>query len=163
MKTAVVKEVAPFGEPRQGQYGMMYTYAVKFENGDSGLYTSTSENQNKFIKGEQAHYIDEAKQSQSGKTWYKIKPANPQYDAPAGTTAPTSSGGGAVMSKDVLIVRQTALKAAAEFGTSIDCKTSDVLKMAELFAQWVLNEKKEEVAAPVAAAPVAVADDGLPF
>ena len=158
MKTAVVKEVKPVGEPRQGQYGMMYTYGVRFENGDSGLYTSTSENQNKFIVGQSAHYTDEAKQSQSGKTWYKIKPANPQYDGA------TSSGGGAsATGKDELIIRQTALKAAAELGGS----PAVVLQNAAMFADWVLGKSAQPKDVFPAQEKVqvtnAVADEGLPF
>ncbi|MDC0972512.1 hypothetical protein OAR88_00100 [bacterium] len=144
MKTAVVQEVKPVGEPRQGQYGMMYTYGVRFDNGDSGLYTSTNENQNKFVVGESAHYLDEAKQSKTGKTWFKIKPANPQYDgqvtnAPHQVATAPSTGGGATTSKDVLIVRQTALKAAAEFAASMDANHLDVLRLAESFKDWVLD------------------------
>ena len=144
MKTAVVQEVKPVGEPRQGQYGMMYTYGVRFDNGDSGLYTSTNENQNKFVVGETAHYLDEARQSKTGKTWYKIKPANPQYDgqvtnAPQQVATAPSTGGGATTSKDVLIVRQTALKAAAEFAASMDANHLDLLRLAESFKDWVLD------------------------
>ena len=164
MKTAVVKEVKPVGEPRQGQYGMMYTYGVRFENGDSGLYTSTSENQNKFVVGQSAHYTDEAKQSQSGKTWYKIKPANPQYDGNGSSATPTSSGGGvSATSKDELIVRQTALKAAAELGGS----PAVVLQHAAMFADWVLGKSAQPKDVFPAQEKVqvtnAVADEGLPF
>jgi len=164
MKTAVVKEVKPVGEPRQGQYGMMYTYGVKFDNGDSGLYTSTSENQDKFVLGQQAHYIDEAKQSKTGKTWYKIKPANPQYDgqvtnAPAQVSVPS---GGVAPSKDLLIIRQTAIKAAAEFCASIDSSTNDVVRVADTFVNYILEGKPQGAKPVQTSAPVQEADD-LPF
>ena len=164
MKTAVVKEVKPVGEPRQGQYGMMYTYGVRFENGDSGLYTSTKQNQDKFVVGQQAHYTDEAKQSQSGKTWYKIKPANPQYDgqvtnAPAQVSAPV---GGAAPSKDLLIIRQTAVKAAAEFCASFDSNPNDVIRIADSFVNYIL-EGKAAGAQPVPQQSAPAGDDDLPF
>ena len=54
----------------EGKYGMMYKYEVSFENGDSGEYSSKSENQTKFIQGQETEYefID-------GK-FPKVKPAN---------------------------------------------------------------------------------------
>ena len=40
----------------EGKYGIMYKYEVSFENGDSGEYSSKSENQTKFIEGQETEY-----------------------------------------------------------------------------------------------------------
>ena len=142
MKKAIVNEVKPVGEPRQGQYGMMYTYGIRFSNGDSGLYTSKSEDQDKFVVGQEAYYIDEAKQSKTGKTWFKIKPANPDYDGQVSQQS-VSRGSAPITStsKDELIVRQTALKASAELGGT----PAEVIKNAITFSDWVLGKSSQPV------------------
>lgn len=168
MKKAIVNEVKPVGEPREGQYGMMYTYGIRFSNGDSGLYTSKSESQDKFVVGQEAYYTDEAKQSKTGKTWFKIKPANPDYDGQV--SQPSVSRGSASItttSKDELIVRQTALKASAELGGT----PAEVIKNAITFSDWVLGKTsqpvdhfsdKEKVKVTKQVAEVGAGDD-LPF
>ena len=169
MKKAMVNEVKPFGEPREGQYGMMYTYGIRFSNGDSGLYTSKSEDQNKFVVGQEAYYTDEAKQSKTGKTWYKIKPANPDYDGQVSNSSGTNSSSATITatSKDELIVRQTALKASAELGGT----PAEVIKNAITFSDWVLGKSsqpvdhfpdKEKVKVTEKVAEVGAEDD-LPF
>ena len=69
MKKAVVKNVQGNGT-WEGQYGIMYKFEVEMDNGDIGEYSSKSENQNKFIVGQDTEYefID-------GK-FPKIKPVN---------------------------------------------------------------------------------------
>lgn len=168
MKKAIVNEVKPVGEPRQGQYGMMYTYGIRFSNGDSGLYTSKSENQDKFVVGQEAYYTDEAKQSKTGKTWFKIKPANPDYDGQVSQSSVSSSSAPmTTTSKDELIARQTALKASAELGGTPD----EVIKNAITFSDWVLGKSpqpvdhfpdKEKVKVTEEVAEVGAGDD-LPF
>jgi len=133
-KTSIVKDIKSAGEPYQGQYGTLYGFYVTFENGDNGKYNSKDPNQNKFVVGQEATY-DYIPREYNGKTYYTVKPVNPQY----ANNAPTTSGGstgGATTSKDESIIRQTALKAAAELGGT----PQQVIANAQTFADWVMKK-----------------------
>jgi hypothetical protein len=54
-KKSVVKSVTPNGT-WEGQYGLMYKFEIEFENGDIGEYLSKSENQDKFVVGQDTDY-----------------------------------------------------------------------------------------------------------
>lgn len=133
-KTSIVKDIKSAGEPYQGQYGTLYGFYVTFENGDNGKYNSKDPNQNKFVVGQEATY-EYIPREYNGKTYYTVKPVNPQY----ANNAPTTSGGstgGATTSKDESIIRQTALKAAAELGGT----PQQVIANAQTFADWVMKK-----------------------
>jgi len=129
-KTSIVKDIKSAGEPYQGQYGTLYGFYVTFENGDNGKYNSKDPNQNKFVVGQEATY-EYIPREYNGKTYYTVKPVNPQY----ANNAPTTSGG-ATTSKDESIIRQTALKAAAELGGT----PQQVIANAQTFADWVMKK-----------------------
>ena len=133
-KTSIVKDIKSAGEPYTGQYGTLYGFYVTFENGDNGKYNSKSENQNKFVVGQEATY-DYIPREYNGKTYYTVKPVNPQY-APQSVSNGTSQGGGTHTSKDESIIRQTALKAAAELGGT----PQQVIANAQTFADWVMKK-----------------------
>ena len=132
-KTSIVKDIKSAGQPYTGQYGTLYGFYVTFENGDNGKYNSKSENQNKFVVGQEATY-DYIPREYNGKTYYTVKPVNPQYAAP--TSSGTVQGGGTHTSKDESIIRQTALKAAAELGGT----PQQVIANAQTFADWVMKK-----------------------
>jgi len=136
-KTSIVKDIKSAGQPYTGQYGTLYGFYVTFENGDNGKYNSKSENQNKFVVGQEATY-DYIPREYNGKTYYTVKPVNPQY------AAPTSSGAssGSHTSKDESIIRQTALKAAAELGGT----PQQVIANAQTFADWVMKKGAAQAA-----------------
>jgi hypothetical protein len=129
-KTSIVKDIKSAGEPYQGQYGTLYGFYVTFENGDNGKYNSKDPNQNKFVVGQEATY-EYIPREYNGKTYYTVKPVNPQY----ANNAPTASGG-STTSKDESIIRQTALKAAAELGGT----PQQVIANAQTFADWVMKK-----------------------
>jgi hypothetical protein len=129
-KTSIVKDIKSAGEPYQGQYGTLYGFYVTFENGDNGKYNSKDPNQNKFVVGQEATY-EYIPREYNGKTYYTVKPVNPQY----ANNAPTTSGG-STTSKDESIIRQTALKAAAELGGT----PQQVIANAQTFADWVMKK-----------------------
>jgi len=129
-KTSIVKDIKSAGEPYQGQYGTLYGFYVTFENGDNGKYNSKDPNQNKFVVGQEATY-DYIPREYNGKTYYTVKPVNPQY----ANNAPTTSGD-STTSKDESIIRQTALKAAAELGGT----PQQVIANAQTFADWVMKK-----------------------
>ena len=129
-KTSIVKDIKSAGEPYQGQYGTLYGFYVTFENGDNGKYNSKDPNQNKFVVGQEATY-EYIPREYNGKTYYTVKPVNPQY----ANNAPATSGG-STTSKDESIIRQTALKAAAELGGT----PQQVIANAQTFADWVMKK-----------------------
>lgn len=163
-KTSIVKDIKSAGEPYNGQYGTLYGFYVTFENGDNGKYNSKSADQNKFLVGQEATY-DYIPRECNGKTYYTVKPVNPQYAnvAPSnGTSAPS----GTHTSKDESIIRQTALKAAAEIGGTPQV----VIANAQLFADWVMKKGAAQAQATHQQhfqgreeAPAPVGQDGLPF
>lgn len=133
-KTSIVKDIKSAGEPYTGQYGTLYGFYVTFENGDNGKYNSKSADQNKFVVGQEATY-DYIPREYNGKTYYTVKPVNPQY-APQSVSNNTSQGAGTHTSKDESIIRQTALKAAAELGGT----PQQVIANAQTFADWVMKK-----------------------
>ena len=138
-KTSIVKDIKSAGQPYTGQYGTLYGFYVTFENGDNGKYNSKSENQNKFVVGQEATY-EYIPREYNGKTYYTVKPVNPQYAAP--TTSGAVQGGGTHTSKDESIIRQTALKAAAELGGT----PQQVIANAQTFADWVMKKGAAQAA-----------------
>lgn len=164
-KTSVVKDIKSAGQPYEGQYGTLYGFYVTFENGDNGKYNSKSEHQTKFVVGQEATYEYIGREYQ-GKTYFTVKPVNPQF----ANVTPTSSGKSvASSSKDELIVRQTALKAAAELGGT----PQQVIANAQTFADWVMKKAELQTSqeqhfagrqeAQPKAEPQPVDAEGFPF
>ena len=157
-KTSIVKDIKSAGQPYEGQYGTLYGFYVTFENGDNGKYNSKSENQTKFVVGQEATY-DYIPREYNGKTYYTVKPVNPQY------ATPTNVKSGTTTSKDESIIRQTALKAAAELGGT----PQQVIANAQTFADWVMKKaelqasQSQHFAGRQEAQPQPVDADGLPF
>jgi len=166
-KASVVKDIKSAGQPYEGQYGTLYGFYVTFENGDNGKYNSKSENQTKFVVGEEATYEYIGREYQ-GKTYYTVKPVNPQF----ANVTPSSNGSASVKtnsSKDELIARQTALKAAAELGGT----PQQVIANAQTFVDWVMKKAELQTSqeqhfagrqqAQPKAEPQPVDAEGLPF
>ena len=159
-KTSIVKDIKSAGQPYEGQYGTLYGFYVTFENGDNGKYKSKSADQTKFVVGQEATY-DYIPREYNGKTYYTVKPVNPQYATPSSG----GSQGGKHTSKDESIIRQTALKAAAELGGT----PQQVIANAQTFADWVMKKaelqasQSQHFAGRQEAQPQPVDADGLPF
>tara|TARA_B100001094_G_scaffold162653_1_gene157399 strand:- start:5871 stop:6314 length:444 start_codon:yes stop_codon:yes gene_type:complete len=119
----------------EGNYGIMYKFEVAFENGDAGEYSSKSQDQNKFVVGNETdyEYID-------GK-FPKVKPLwiNPQQVQTK--TAPTQNKPQANNDVQDMIVKQSSLKAAVEFCDK-NCTIEDVIDNAEIFYKWVMTGEK---------------------
>jgi len=135
MKKGKVKQVQSNGT-WEGNYGMMYKFEVTFENGDCGEYSSKSEQQTKFIEGEETEY------EFTGGKFPKVKP---YY-------APPSSGGQSYYKKDDniqnLIVRQSSIKCATELASAYinqghTITVGDATKMAQEICDWVKEDVKE--------------------
>jgi len=108
----------------EGNYGTMYKYEIVFENGDCGEYSSKSQEQNKFVIGEEVDYTF------TGGKFPKIKPVY----------APQNDSNIVGSSREDLIIKQTCIKAAAEMTQSPDT----AILMAEKFYSWIKGEKLEK-------------------
>lgn len=92
-----------FTKSFETKYGELHGFAVEFDNGDSGFYTSKSKDQNNFVVGQEADYEIKETKGQSGKPYNKIAPHREN-----------TFGGGGKASSDKSIRSQVALKAAVE-------------------------------------------------
>lgn len=153
MKTATIKDVM-----FESKWNDFNIYKLSLDNGQSGsVFTKTWEPK----AGEEFNYTYDVEKS-------RFKRVNPNSNYTGGGSGgyKPSAGGGA--SKDKLIVRQVALKAAVEYCTGMNLKANQVLQVAEIFNDWVnITPKAEEITPPPAeyreqpSAPMS--DDDLPF
>ena len=157
MKAKVVS-VSPKGDYQLRDGKTLYKFFVSMDNGDSGEYSSVKPDQDKFIVGQEVEY--ELSNTQYGN---KIKPVYAQ----GGYTPSYSSGGD---DKQKMIVKQSCLKAAVDLLKDKGAKSTDVLKVADSFVEWVLEAKQEDTTYQThfsAREEVAVngqaTTDGLPF
>lgn len=132
MTTATIKDVM-----FQKEWNGMSIYKLTMDNGQTGdIFTKGWEPK----AGEELTYSYDVEKS-------RIKRQNPNYQ---GGSAPSGGGysggyksnGG---SKDKLIVRQVALKAAVDFSTGRELKASQVLQVADIFNIWINAGENEKV------------------
>lgn len=136
MKTAKVVSVTPKGDfAFNGK--TFYKFFVSLDNGDSGEYNSVKADQDKFIAGAEVEY--ELTSNQYGN---KIKPVYSGGNSGGGYTKPSYSGGND--DKQKMIVKQSCLKAAVDLLKDKGAKSTDVLKVADAFVDWVLEQPKQE-------------------
>ena len=131
MKTDKVKKVTANGT-WEGKFGMMYKFEVEFENGDTGEYSSKSQEQTKFIEGQNADY-----EFTAGK-FPKVKPF---YALPTNKVMTYRKDDNV----QNLIVRQSSLKAAVDYCRGSSCSPEEVCENAQLFAAWVLEKKMDVI------------------
>lgn len=145
------------------KYGTMYKFEVSFDNGDAGEYNSKSQDQTKFVIGQEAEYTITSR-DYNGNTYYTIKPAQP---------AGGYTGGGykakADPEKDKRIAKLAVLKSATELVVADKIGRQDIFVIADEMMKWVYDEKvtigrKPEAVPhePVAVLPNGETDD-LPF
>lgn len=152
MKTATIKDVM-----FESKWNDFNIYKLSLDNGQSGsIFTKTWEPK----AGEEFNYTYDVEKSR----FKRVNP-NSNYTGGGGGYKPSSGGGG---SKDKLIVRQVALKAAVEYSSGMNLKANQVLQVADIFNEWVNQQPKPEEATPPPAqvreqlsAPST--DDDLPF
>lgn len=139
MKKGKVVSVTPKGDfAFNGK--TFYKFFVSFDNGDSGEYNSVKADQDKFVAGAETEY--ELTSNQYGN---KIKPVYQQgggnYSG-GGYSKPAYSGNND--GKQKMIVKQSCLKAAVDLLKDKGAKSTDVLKVADAFVTWVMEEEKKE-------------------
>ena len=135
MKTSKVTQVQSNGT-WEGNYGMMYKFEVTFENGDCGEYSSKSEQQSKFVEGQEADYEFTSGKFPKVKPFYALPTNNGKFNSDR-----------AYKKDDVqnLIVRQSSLKAAVDYCRGSNCSPEEVCANAQLFADWVMEKKMEVI------------------
>ena len=159
--TARVVSVSPKGDYQLRDAKTLYKFFVSMDNGDSGEYSSVKADQDKFIVGQEVEY--ELTNTQYGN---KIKPV---YSQVGGGYTPSYSSGSD--DKQKMIVKQSCLKAAVDLLKDKGAKSTDVLKIADSFVNWVLESDKQEdttyqthfSAREEVAVNGQATDDGLPF
>lgn len=132
MKTSIIKSIEPRGS-WEGKYGVMYTFKVSFEDGQALEVNSKSEQPPYKVGDEMAYQItdDNEKFGAKGKV---MKPDQQNY---------SGGGGGGNSNRDEMIMKQTALKCAAEFNAQRTGATPDqVIKDASLFFVWLKNNNE---------------------
>ncbi len=169
MKKAKVVAVNPQGDYQLKDGRTLYKFALTFDNGDTGEYSSVKPDQTKFVVGMEAEY--ELNATQYGN---RIKPV---YNQGGGFSGGGYSGGSYSSGSDDkqrMIVKQSCLKAAVDLLKDKGAKSTDVLKIADSFVSWVMEEDKKETSydnhfssreekIQVANAIVNGQDDDLPF
>lgn len=167
MTTATIKDVM-----FQKEWNGLQIYKLTMDNGQTGdIFAKSWEPK----VGEELTYTYDVEKS-------RIKRVNPNFQGGgnSGGGYKPAYGGNKGGSKDELIVRQVALKAAVEFAAIHNLKIEHTLHAAEMFNTWInAGKKKEEAPAPqpapsqyreqAAAPPPAPSpqpteeDDDLPF
>jgi hypothetical protein len=115
----------------EGKFGLMYKSEISFENGDAGEYSSKTREQDKFVVGKETEY------EFIGGNFPKVKPVYQK---------PQSFGGGGFKKDDKvqkMIVKQSSLKAAVDFCNE-GCSVEDVIKVAQKFSDWVMQEDSKQ-------------------
>ena len=112
----------------EGKFGLMFKHEITFDNGDSGEYSSKSQDQTKFVVGQETDYefID-------GK-FPKIKPVN--------TFQPGNFIPKAKDDVQEYIVKQSSLKCANDFVIANGGDVKKIIDTAEIFTNWVLKGDK---------------------
>jgi len=148
MKTATIKDVM-----FESKWNDFNIYKLSLDNGQSGsVFTKTWEPK----AGEEFNYTYDVEKSR----FKRVNPNGNYSGGSGGSNAPTSGS----FSKDKLIVRQVALKAAVEFTSGMNLKANQVLQVAEIFNDWVNIQPsiQQETPEPAPASVREEADD-LPF
>lgn len=120
-----------------GDKGTVYYFSIEFANGDKGDFSSNKKDQDKFKLNIETDYTIETKQRgqytdtiiakpQTGGGGFKGRPFDIEFEK----------------AKNHAIIRQSSLAAAVNLGVAkgLDVSKSDkILKVAEIFYQWVIK------------------------
>lgn len=130
IKKGIVKNVQANGT-WEGQYGLMYKFEVTI--GDDTGQCLCKTDKCKFEVGQETEY------EFIGGKYPKIKYVS-NFQQNGSAQANTSNNA----DRETLIVRQSTLKCATDFVCNNGGSPADVVEIAELFSDWVLNGEKPE-------------------
>ena len=124
----------------QSQYGLFYKFEIEMQNGDIGEYSSKTQDQTKFVQGQETEYQWHSR-NVNGNVYHNIKPVQQEFQS-------NRSGGGFQKSnnpdRDVQIVRQSSLNRATDLCINGKIELADVLVYAEVFVNYVQNGAKAQ-------------------
>ena len=104
------------------KFGKLYKFKYEMESGES-LTANHKTNESPFKVGDEVNY--EITGGNDYGNWGKVSKPEDQYTAPAGGN------------RDDLIVKQTCIKAAAEFCAQSSRTPQQVMAIAAMFHTWV--------------------------
>lgn len=133
-KTSKVTYVENTGRTWETHGKIMYVYEVQFENKDKGQYSSTSENQNKFIKDQEIDYTIETRNN-NGYTNMVIKPVQ-QNTFGGGKKYDTVQD----LKRQKVIVAQNSMTNASNLVGNGKIDIKDLSKYAELMYSWAMTK-----------------------
>ena len=128
-----VTKVESAGEPYQSKYGTLYSFNVTINCSDlpndkypdaniRGLYSSKSENQDKFVEGKEAEFEYEENIAKSGKEWVKIKPYSEKG----------SGGGRTIMQKLTDTTRMCRSNAISAYATINNVYNQEIITKGDI-------------------------------
>jgi hypothetical protein len=117
------------------QYGTFYRFEIEFENGDAGQYSSKSQQQTKFVIGQQAYYT----LASNGK-FTNVKPA----EDPSSQRQPFTGGKsfGKSPEESDRISRMNSLTNAINWHVAHGGTLVEVLSTASSFENFIKNGMK---------------------
>lgn len=130
-------------------YGLFWKWGILFDNGDKGIFNVKDGNLPKFKEGEFANYTIEPSK---GDYPHKVTFKDPQY-ASQETQQSTQDFGPPTTQQSPkredperqrLIVRQTCIKAAAEFYAQRNFDINEMLATADVLFDWVMKAESVE-------------------
>ena len=132
----------------QLKHGLFYKYEVTIDSEGkeiTGEYLSKSDNQNKFVQGQDCHFEHNIVNGFS-----KIKPINPEF---ANQSYSKASNNTSSTDKDALIARQSSLKCATDFVIANGGDITKVIHYADILSKYALTgdmpeEQKEHSEMP---------------
>jgi len=134
--------------------GIFFVHAISLENGDTGEYSSKSQDQTKFVVGTEVDYtIDASNPAYAA----KIKPVS-TYVQSGG-----SNGQAAEPGRQASIEKQVALKIASESVDLAHGGTDAVLAVADKYFDWLQGTQAPPQQPTTIDTAQAVNKDKLPF
>lgn len=110
-----------------GMWNAFHKFSVTLDNGVSGIVYSKTPQLRFNVGDEVSHEVNDKG---------SMKLDKPQYGGSSQSYVAPAQGA----SRDELIVRQVALKAAVEYGSSNGADVNTVLSYAESFNDWVMQK-----------------------
>tara|TARA_Y100001973_G_C5175594_1_gene321709 strand:- start:620 stop:1051 length:432 start_codon:yes stop_codon:yes gene_type:complete len=124
LKTSKVKNVQANGTWESKATGdTYYKFDIEMEDGNTGEYSSKSQDQNKFVVGEEVQY------EYHGGKFPKIKPYYNKGNFTGGFKGNDD--------RQVSIIRQSSLKASIEYLRGAEASLEEVFETAEKMIAWV--------------------------
>lgn len=129
------------GRTWDSNYGKMYDHEIEFDNGDSGIYASKSESQNKLVEGAEATYEILA----NGKFPSKIKPVQKKDQPTNGTSTaqkqpPPATTGNADLAASALACATQVYVSKQQAITGEPFTIDDIFPLADKMLGWLKSK-----------------------